>query len=210
MFTRARSGEQRGVWWLVTVLAVWAIGWWVAPSIGVFSLGVWLFDQDAVAAIVLGSAVSVLVLGGLSAWQYVRGEAPWRYHWTMVLLAIPILLFAWLPFRVGGWSVIVTGVPLWSYMMMSAVHVTMQQYLTFEWLQMALERRMKPLGAIIVTGMAFYAIHAVLLPHKFAPIHLSAALAILTLGLGCALLRHKTGSIWASLALHLAFYGALL
>lgn len=207
--TRVRSGQQHAGW-LMVVIATWAIGWWLAPSVGVFSFGTWLYKEDAVAAIILGTGVSLAVLGGLSVWQQLRGCSAWRHHWTIALLIVPAILFLWLPFRVGGLSVVVAGVPAWAYILMSVVHVMMQQYLTFWWLQTALERRSGPWRAVFMTAVAFYTIHALLLPDKFAPLHWPAALAILAMGAACASLRRLTGTIYLTLAAHLAFYGALL
>lgn len=209
MKARSRTISQ-GSWALLFAVAVWAVGWWCAPSVGVASLGTWIYQDDAVAAILLGAAVSLVILSVLLVTQPTLRRVVWRRHWTLVFLILPMLLFTTLPFRVGGVSASLAGVPTWAYMLMAVVHVTVQQWLTFGWLQTQLQRWLPPFVTIVVTGTAFYAIHAVLLPHKFAPAHWLAALAIFAIGIGCALLRRKTGSVWTSLALHLTFYGVLL
>lgn len=114
MKARSRTISQ-GSWALLFAVAVWAVGWWCAPSVGVASLGTWIYQDDAVAAILLGAAVSLVILSVLLVTQPTLRRVVWRRHWTLVFLILPMLLFTTLPFRVGGVSASLAGVPVGIY-----------------------------------------------------------------------------------------------
>lgn len=199
--------------WLVRlplVLGIWACGWWLAPTVGVTSLGTWLLPHDTAGGIVVGAVACGLLLAVLLITQRPLNQEFLRQHWSMYLLIPAVLLLSIVPLRVGGLFATIDEIPAWAYVLMTTVHVFMQQYLTFGLLQSWLQRWFPPFLAVVGTGTLFYVIHAILMPYKFAPVHWTAALAILAMGVTCAALRYKMSTIYFTLALHLFFYAAVL
>ncbi len=117
--------------------------------------------------------------------------------------AIPLIAGIALPFHYG------LEYPVALYMFWMTVSVFWQDYLTFGLLQKYLAERIPTWAVLVASAVIFWAGHAVLLPDKFAPVHLLPSLAILALGFVLASLRVRLGTLHLILALHLAFYFTL-
>lgn len=196
---------------LMLMIMVWVLGWSIVPGVGVTPIGKWLFPGDAVKQIMVGIIASGLLLVPLILTQRSINRELVKRHWSAYLFVLVLLALAVLPLRTGGLDGVIFDLPAWAYVLMAVVNVFMQQYLTFGLLQSYIQRVVaSPVWTVIATGLTFYAVHAVMLPHKFAPTHWLAALAILAMGVACAALRQKTGTIYITLALHWTFYFVMI
>lgn len=191
---------------LSLIIIVWVFGWSIIPGIGVTPIGKWLFPGDAAKQIMVEVIASGLLLALLILTQRSINRELVKRHWSVYLFVLAALTLAVLPLRTGGLDGAVFGQPAWVYVLMAVPNVFMQQYLTFGLLQSYIRRVVSPVWTVMLTGLMFYLVHAIMLPYRFAPIHWLASLAILAMGIVCAALRQKTGTIYMTLALHWTFY----
>ena len=109
-------------------------------------------------------------------------------------------------FRVGGTDGIIFGYPVWLYTAMITTNVALQQFLTFGLLQSYYERVIPPALTIAIITIVFYLRYGIFTSAKFAPNKPLAALFIVIVGLAFAMIRQRTHTLHANLALHLLSY----
>ncbi len=188
----------------ILIIAVYFVVWALIPMVAPWSLGRWLTPDQSSISLLIDIAIGVMVTAGLFFTHRSVSAKLFKNHWSKYLLAGTALLVVSVPIRAGGIDQPVFGNPAWLYILMSLVNVTMQQYATFGLLQSYLREKLSPMWTIMLTGMLFYATHAVLISHKF--LNPLAALSIIALGLLFAAIRQKTGVLYITLSLHLAFF----
>ncbi len=188
----------------VLIICVWLFVWALIPAVAPWSIGRWLFPDQSKISLLVDIALGILVTSTLFFTHPSVSAKLFSRHWSRYLLVVVALLAVTVPFRAGGISQPVFGEPAWLYLLMSFVNVTMQQYATFGLLQHYLQKRFSPIWTVILTGLLFYAAHIILLSDKFAS--LKTAMAITALGCLFAAIRQKTGALYITLSLHLAFF----
>lgn len=183
----------------LAAVVVWFGLWYLTPGLLSDGVGTWFTDDPATAILYESLLALVLVLGIIALHRRETRELFARDR-TVWLYALPLLSGVVLPFHYG------LELPVGLYMVWVTVSVIWQDYLTFGLLQKYLARSLPPWAVLIASAVIFWAGHALLLPDKFAPVHLVPSLAILALGLLLAGLRVRLGTLHLILALHLGFY----
>lgn len=186
-------------WWtLGAAVLVWIILWYFTPGLHRNGVGALVTDESA--SILLESAAALVILAVVALLHPRRTRMLLASNRQLVLYAIPVLLALALPFHYE------MPLPLAVYMPWMAVSVLWQDYLTFGLLQSYLRERFSGLAAVVLVAVVFYAGHAILIPHRFAPPHWLPALGILAMGVVFATIRARSGTLHVLLALHLGFY----
>lgn len=123
-----------------------------------------------------------------------------RWRWIVIgylpiLIATIIITVAREPFGIPGW--------LWAPSLL--VTTFYQDILTFGFLQTAIEKRLRPSTAALLTAFVFFAGHFWLVGN--APSFLDPQVYLFAIGFPViALLRYKTKTIYATNMLHSAFH----
>lgn len=194
---------------LAVIVLAWLCLWSLVPALMSWSIGSWLF-ADTAAAMVVDIAIATLVLVVLFLTHQKFNKTLFKAQKTRWLYALPVVALLAIPLRVGGIEGDIFGNPAWLYALMMTANVAMQQYLTFGLLQSYFSKKLSVPLTITFTALVFYLGHALFIADKFAPIYPLNALFIVALGVIFALIRAKTGTLHANLALHLAFYFVLI
>ncbi|WP_155838591.1 hypothetical protein [Arthrobacter castelli] len=198
--TRADETSRKSPWGVViAAVIVWFGLWCLTP--GLLSNGVGSLFTDAPAVLVLIETIIALVIAVVlvrvhhqyNRELFSRSRTSWVY-------ALPLVAAIALPFHYA------MAFPVALYMFWMTVSVFWQDYLTFGLLQSYLTERLPRWAVLVGSAVIFWAGHALLLPDKFAPIHILPSLAILALGFALATLRIWLKTLHLILALHLAFY----
>lgn len=126
-------------------------------------------------------------------------KAP-RWRWVVIgyvpiFIAAIIIIVTRSPFGIPGW--------LWAPSLL--VTTFYQDFLTFGLLQTALEKRLRPLTAALLTAFVFFTGHFWLVGN--APSFLDPQVYLFAVGFPIfALLRYKTKTIYATNMIHSAFH----
>lgn len=183
-------------WWaLALAVAAWLALWPLTPGLLANGPGR-LVAQDDSAVVLIESAIALVVILVLLLLHRRYARRLFAPSWQLALYALPVALVIALP------SHYELPLPVGVYLVWMTVSVFWQDTLTFGLLQSHLAERLPPWAVVAVVAIVFYAGHAILIPDRFAPVHVLPALGILGLGVVLALLR----TLHLILALHLSFY----
>lgn len=186
-------------WWtLGAAVLVWIVLWYFTPGLHQNGIGALVADENA--SILLESTVALLILLLVALLHRRRTRQLLAPSRQLALYAIPSVLALALPFHYG------MPLPLALYMLWMSVSVLWQDYLTFGLLQSYCRERLSGPASVLLVAVVFYAGHAIVIPHRFAPPHWLPALGILAMGVVFAAIRERSGTLHLLLALHLGFY----
>lgn len=194
-----RASERRSWGVVFGAVMVWFGLWYLTPGLLSNGVGTIFSSDDAVSVLI--ETILALTLSGILVLLHRRyNRELFARDWSMWLYAILPLLGIALPFHYG------LVLPVGLYMFWMTASVFWQDYLTFGLLQKYLAERLPAWAVLVVSAVIFWAGHALLLPDKFAPVHILPSLAILALGFVFAAFRVWLGTLHLILALHLGFY----
>ncbi len=190
---------------LAAALVVWLLLW--PLCLGLFSITIGsIITSDATTRmwVDIGVAPAVLLLLVFTHQQMTKSL--FSPQWTAYLYLLPLVALITMVFRVGGIDGMVFGYPVWLYTPMIATNVALQQLLTFGLLQSYCEKVIPPALTIAIITIVFYLGHGIFISEKFASNKPLAALFIVIVGLAFAMIRQRTHTLHANLALYLLFY----
>jgi len=194
------SAPMRPNWLaLLAICAAWFGLWYLAPGISDNGVGR-LITNDPVSAILIETVLALVLCVPLILVHRRYNQKLFARSKQIYLYAVPAALAIALPFHYG------LELPVGVYLLWMTVSVFWQDYLTFGLLQSYLRERFPAFVTVLVVAGMFYAVHAVLIPERFALTNPLPSLAIFTLGIVLALIRTKLEAMHVILALHLSFY----
>lgn len=196
--------------WLYVMLAITA---WYAVWMSTQAL--FMTDVPVLTALIASSPDIAVRFATLSAWIIGTGIiatllwAKWSGgDFSFLRIKRPmVLMLAYLPIAIVAVIVMLTrspfGVPGWLWISCLVATTFYQDILTFGFLQTALEKRVRPIVAALLTALVFFSGHFWLIGNM--PTLATAGMYMVAFPI-FALLRYKTKTIYATNLIHTAFH----
>lgn len=194
--------------YVILAVAAWCAAWMSTQAL-------FMTDVPVLTALLTSSPSATIRFAALSAWIIGTGVivtllwAKWSGgDLSFLKIKRPkLLLLCYLPIAIAAIVVIVTrspfGIPGWLWTLCLVATTFYQDILTFGFLQTALEKRLKPIVAALLTALVFFSGHFWLVDNL--PTLANAGLYMIAFPI-FALLRYKTRTIYPANIIHTAFH----